>query len=823
MNTKRSRRLLIMVLCAALLVTTMPRASAAAVPAEPELQYPLLGNGSQGPKVKALQGALTELGFYAGELDSKFGPGTQNAVIAFQKMNAVTQTGIADTLTQQRLFEGRPKNASGRAQEVKTLPAVAGLILRPGDRGDAIALLQQRLKERGYYKGSVDADYGEGTQAAVTAFQREKGIKADGIAGLITQSLLFAGLDAQSVPQPTVIPETEPTESPAFNAGSTEAEAVYPYQTTTSASINMRKSASLSAMRLLTVPEGASIQVLSTSGDFLKARYKDYTGYVLALYVNIPEQYLEGRVLPITITARQNYETLAVGATGSKVRSLQQALTELGFYQGTVDASFGPGTLASLKAFQGKNNLRPTGIALPELQELLYEKRPRNAKGSLVYLATLPPIAGYTMQQGDKGDPVLELHSALRSLGLYKGPIADTFTSETSAAVRAFQKDHSIKVTGKADSFTMLAINTLLNKPQQPTETAQAVQTPVPGDLPVNPPAGTTLSIGSAGEAVMALQSRLIALRYLSGKADGAFGTQTALAVTAFQRKNNLSADGLAGAQTLNALYSAAAKANDYTASGTSTVPGSTSVSSLRIGDSGIQVKAMQQRLIALKYLTGSADGIFGPKSFLALQAFQSNNKLAADGIAGKQTLAKLNDAKAVAANGLTGTLPTPVPTASPSVTQAPVQSGFTAPRAAEVRNADWYAEIRSRIRSMPNVVIYDFMSGVHYSIKVFSVGKHADGEPPTKQDTDIMEKTLGYNNWTPRPVWVIFSDGRVYMASTHSHGHEVDHNANNGLTGHICIHFPRDMADAVATGDYAVLHQNAILAGWDLTQSMIR
>ena len=823
MNTKRSRRLLIMVLCAALLVTVMPRASAAAIPAEVELQYPLLGNGSEGPKVKALQGALEELGFYAGELDSKFGTATQNAVIAFQKLNAITQTGIADPLTQQKVFEGRPNNTSGRAQEVKTLPAIAGLILRPGDRGDAIAQLQQRLKELGFYKGSIDADYGEGTQAAVTAFQREKGIKADGIAGSVTQSLLFAGLDAQGVPQPTMTPETEPTASPAFNAGNTEGDAVYPYQTTTSAPINMRKSASLSAMRLLTVPSGASIQVLSTSGEFLKAQYKDYTGYVLALYVNIPEQYLEGRVLPITITARQNYETLAVGATGSKVRSLQQALTELGYYRGTIDASFGPATMASLKAFQEKNKLRPTGVALPELQELLYEKRPRNAKGNLVYLATLPPITGYTMQQGDKGDAVLELNRSLQSLDLYKGPIVDTFSSETSAAVRAFQKDHSIKVTGKADSFTMLAINTLLDKPQQPSATVPAVQTTAPVSSPVIPPANTTLSIGSVGEAVIALQSRLVALRYLSGTADGVFGTQTALSVTAFQKKNNLSADGLAGAQTLSTLYSAAAKANDYVADANSPDPGNTSAASLRIGDSGSQVKAMQQRLISLKYLTGGADGIFGPKSFLALQAFQSNNKLAADGVAGKQTLAKLSDPKAVAANGLTGTLPTPTPTVSPTVTQAPVQNSFTAPRASEVRNIDWYAETRSRIRSMPNVTIYDFMSGAHYSIKVFSVGKHADGEPPTKQDTDIMEKTLGYNNWTPRPVWVIFSDGRVYMASTHSHGHEVDHNANNGLTGHICIHFPRDMADAAATGEYAVLHQNAILAGWDLTQSMIR
>ena len=120
-------------------------------------------------------------------------------------------------------------------------------------------------------------------------------------------------------------------------------------------------------------------------------------------------------------------------------------------------------------------------------------------------------------------------------------------------------------------------------------------------------------------------------------------------------------------------------------------------------------------------------------------------------------------------------------------------------------------------------MVIYDFISGQHYFVKVFSVGRHADGEPVTKQDTEVMEAALGKDNWTPRPVWVIFTDGRVYMGSTHSRGHDVDHNPNNGLTGHICIHFPREAAEAAETGPYAVSHQSAILAGWDLTQNMIK
>ncbi|MHC1786692.1 MAG: peptidoglycan-binding protein [Christensenellales bacterium] len=802
-------------------VAIVPPAALPTVPADLALKYPQLANTMQGAQVKALQGGLIELGFLRGKADAKFGPATLAAVTAFQKMNGLTQTGIADPLTQQKLFEGKPKNAAGTATEVRTLPAIAGLILRPGDRGDAIGQLQGRLKELGFYKGGIDAVYGEGTENAVRAFQTASGLKADGIAGANTQALLYQDSAAQTDAPATATPEAGATTAPVFTQE--PGEAAYPYQTTASAAVNLRKAASLSGARILTIPGGAALQVLATQGSFLKVTYRGYTGYAMSGYINVPEQYLEGKTLPMSVTARAHYETLSLGATGQKVKALQQALAELGFYQGAIDGSFGANTLTAVKALQEKNKLRATGIVLPELQELMYEERPRSSGGSLVRIATLPPVPGWPMEQGDKGDAVLALNRSLTSLGLYQAPLGDLYSRDTTAAVKVFQKEHSIKQTGKVDSFTLLAINTLLDKPTAvptaaptPVVTA-AVATPTPAA-----PSQTTLRIGSAGEPVVALQSRLITLQYLKGKADGVFGTQTALAVTAFQRRNDLEADGLAGAETLTRLYSAAAKGNEAVDTGNSPDPDSAvTLSALKVGDTGSQVKAMQQKLITLKYLTGGADGVFGPKSFIALQAFQRNNKLSDDGIAGKLTLAKLADPKAIAAGGLIVVLPTP--TLAPVVTKAPGQDSLKAPRAAEVRLADWYDVLRGKIKTLPNVIIYDFMSGAHYNIKVFSVGKHADGEPVTKQDTQTMETALGFNNWTPRPVWVIFTDGSVYMASTHSHGHEVDHNALNGLTGHICIHFPRTMEDAAATGPYAVSHQNAILAGWDLTQSMIK
>jgi len=58
----------------------------------------------------------------------------------------------------------------------------------------------------------------------------------------------------------------------------------------------------------------------------------------------------------------------------------------------------------------------------------------------------------------------------------------------------------------------------------------------------------------------------------------------------------------------------------------------------LKLGSRGSEVKALQKDLIMLGYLGGSADGIFGPKTQSAVISYQSKNRLAADGIAGKLT-----------------------------------------------------------------------------------------------------------------------------------------------------------------------------------------
>ena len=162
---------------------------------------------------------------------------------------------------------------------------------------------------------------------------------------------------------------------------------------------------------------------------------------------------------------------------------------------------------------------------------------------------------------------------------------------------------------------------------------------------PAQPTALPALHSGDAGERVVRLQARLAELGYYSGEIDGQFGAGTADAVQRFQREHGLAADGYAGESTEARLYgSQVYTAAPVTAANTPTpapvavqnAPALTGV--LRSGSSGEAVKALQTQLIALGYLSGTADGKYGPATQNAVKVFQQVNGLTADGQVGQLT-----------------------------------------------------------------------------------------------------------------------------------------------------------------------------------------
>ena len=74
---------------------------------------------------------------------------------------------------------------------VELLPLAAdAAVIKRGSRGDEVVTLQKKLKQWGYYDGSVDGVFGAGTEKAVQYFQRKNGLTADGVVGAKTAAAL---------------------------------------------------------------------------------------------------------------------------------------------------------------------------------------------------------------------------------------------------------------------------------------------------------------------------------------------------------------------------------------------------------------------------------------------------------------------------------------------------------------------------------------------------------------------------------------------------------------------------------------------------------
>lgn len=129
------------------------------------------------------------------------------------------------------------------------------------------------------------------------------------------------------------------------------------------------------------------------------------------------------------------------------------------------------------------------------------------------------------------------------------------------------------------------------------------------------------LVLGSRGEDVLSAQQRLCELGYLSADADGRYGEQTARAVEHFQRINGLRVTGTVDSATHSRLFSDGALSDD--------------------------ILLTQNRLIALGYLTGRADGIWGKQSAQALRHFQRVNGLPETGEPDDETLRVLQSEEA--------------------------------------------------------------------------------------------------------------------------------------------------------------------------------
>ncbi len=535
------------------------------------------------------------------------------------------------------------------------------------------------------------------------------------------------------------------------------------------------------------------------------------------------------------------YSTLEFGDRGSAVLKLQQTLLSLGYDPNGIDGKFGRGTENAVKLYQAANGLEADGKAGNLTLTKMYEGSSVAAGGgssSGSSGSTVTTTNPNTLKYGDSGSRVTQLQTNLVQLGYNTNGVDGRFGAGTQRAVVQFQKDNGLTADGLAGTRTLNLLAQKVaalgssssgnassgsssggNSSSDSSSSGSTSTSGVPSNLT------RTLRKGYTGNDVLTVQERLKELGYYTGSLDGVYGRGSMAAVKAFQKDHGLYADGLAGVKTFQALFSASAGnnsgssssgSNSSSSSGGSTSDGSSGSSSnntssgtyetLRYGAKGDEVRQLQKALKDLGYSV-SADGDYGALTQMAVKYFQMCNGLEADGVAGNATLsllysgnAKRYDASVVESSQL----PDGVGSA-------------TGPSTSSVKLLHWFDDIKPTIKAGQKVTVFDPATNLQWTLRFYSLGRHADSEPLTATDTAIMYKAFGNKNtWTPKPVYVQLPSGVWTLATMHNVPHLSGSIKDNDFDGHLCVHFLRDMDECTLNDEnYGVQNQNALRKKW--------
>ncbi len=338
-------------------------------------------------------------------------------------------------------------------------PKPTSSVLKLGSEGQAVRSLQQRLKALRYYTGSVDGDFGAGTESALKAFQRRNKLTADGIAGPATLNRLNSSkaLPPTATPKPT--PRVTPT--PKVNPN-----------------LYLRNGMSGSDVRRM---QERLIDLGYMTGN-PTARFDDLTEMAVYAFQRRNVSYADGIAGPMTLeklySSSARGTSSPVGVTGitlerdvkayDAVRKLQQRLKELRFYTGNIDGDFGVSTESAVKAFQRANGLTPDGRAGSSTLARLYSNNansavatpvpglPGNATPIPFYVNVTPnPQGGYvTVREGNSGTLVRNLQQALKDQGYFKLTVDGLYGVGTTEAVREFQRRKGLSQDGVAGPAT---------------------------------------------------------------------------------------------------------------------------------------------------------------------------------------------------------------------------------------------------------------------------------------------------------------------------------------------------------------------------------
>lgn len=474
---------------------------------------------------------------------------------------------------------------------------------------------------------------------------------------------------------------------------------------------------------------------------------------------------------------------LRSGSTGSEVALLQSRLSELGYQPGRSDGVFDAGTAAAVISFQSRNGLKADGVAGPLTLSRLHS-------GAAI-------AAAAEAEQPSAGTPVGTAVVSTPNGGSVR--IRSSAASQTGNVLASIPNRSVVQVLSSGGGWTRCVWNGRTGYVMSQYLQEQSASTPSEGQQAAF---SRILRPGDKGQDVLYLQQRLQALSYTLGLSSS-YDSATVAAVRAFQTANGLKADGVFGPNSAGALSSASPAVQPGETPGQSN--GTAAYATLRMGDrdgADQAVSRLQKRLSELGY-TLSADGSFGAKTHDALVSFQQQNGLTPSGVADAATQSALYSAEAKKNSG-----------AAAGIDLSAGRIG--GPSVSSVKLLRWYDEVKPALGGGPTVRVYHPASGVSFNLKIYSLGRHADAEPKTLKDTQLMNGAFGAASWSTRPVYVQLPSGVWTLGTMHNYPHLSGSIADNGFGGHLCVHFLRDLEETKKLDpNYGMQNQLAIRKAW--------
>lgn len=344
-------------------------------------------------------------------------------------------------------------------------------------------------------------------------------------------------------------------------------------------------------------------------GNTRKAVEFFQTAYSLPITGEVNDQTWDTIEMALNNSIPSGNPTIQLGDRNNAVMELKQRLILLGYLNEPINDYFDVNTQDAVILFQEVSGIEPNGIVDSSTWRELNEAF--SAVGSSI--PTLRP----NIQENDTNDFVRVLQNMLIAYGYYDGDATGTFDAATKNAVIRFQETYGLDPTGVVDYLTWDVLDSLLSP--------DYIYTPI-------------LDEGSTAPEVFILQDKLKIVGLFPGTVTGSFGPETTLAVRRFQRDNGLQETGIVDRETWITLFNETDVNQNLRVTTTSVINRPT----LRYGDENNYVKELQRQLKQLMFYDGEITGVFDRNTLDSVKAFQTNNKLTANGVVGTDTWSAL-------------------------------------------------------------------------------------------------------------------------------------------------------------------------------------